>query len=116
MLVASFQLEWPTTSHAVPSYFISESPCPATLEKPRPIDMLLIFAMPAASSAGTLSLLSQAPLALVTTIGLVNCTWCDQLHAALVVGSTQFAGAAPVRLTSNLMTHTSSPRPLSPMM
>ena len=63
--------------------------------------MLLIFAMPAASSAGTLSLASQAPPVFVMTIGLLKVTWCDQLQAALVVGSTQFAGAAPVRLTSN---------------
>jgi len=100
MLDVSFQLAWPTTVHAVPWYFISESPCPATREKPRPIDMLLIWAMPAAVSWGALSLLSQAPFVLVTTVGLVNFTWCDQLHAALVVGSAQFAGAAPVRLTA----------------
>src|SRR5262249_14896791 len=112
----SSQLARPTTVHFVPSYFISESPCAATFEKPRPIAIPLMRAMPALSSAGTLSLASHAPPVLVTTVGLLNVTRLAQLQAAPVVGSTQPAGAAPVRLTSNRTTQTSTPRPASLMM
>jgi hypothetical protein len=107
----SSQLARPTTVHLVPSYFISESPCPATFENPRPTLMPLIVRGPAASSGGTLSLASHAPSRLVTTVGLLNVTWCDQLQAVPVVGSAQPAGARAVRLTSYRTTQTSSPRP-----
>src|SRR5690349_60910 len=107
----SAQLARPTTVHFEPSYFISESPWAATREKPRPIAMPLMRAMPALSSAGTLSLASHAPSVLVTTVGLLNVTVLDQLQAAPVVGSAQPAGASPVRFTSNRTTQTSTPRP-----
>src|SRR5262252_5081517 len=108
--VVSFQLARPTTVHFEPSYFISESPWAAIFENPRPTEEPLICAMPAASSCGTLSLASQAPFVFVVTVGLLTWTRCDQLQAAPVVGSTQPAGAAPVRLTSNRTTQTSTPR------
>src|SRR3982750_2484680 len=112
----SFQLACPTTVHVVPLERINESPCPATFENPRPCAEPLICAIPAASRGGTLSLASQAPPSLVTTVGLLNVTRCAQLQAVPVLGSMQPAGAAPVRLTSNRTTQTSLPRPASPMM
>src|SRR3954453_8857439 len=104
------------TVHFLPSYFFSESPWPATFENPRPTAAAAIRARPAASSGGWLSLASQAPPTFVTIVGLLKVTVWAQLQAALVVGSTQPAGAAAERLTSKLITHTSVPRPASPMM